>query len=209
MAGAANMERVASGRRVVPGAVPIADGADPEAAEAADLVEIIARFETPLLRYVGAMLGRDEDAQDVVQETFLSYCRFARRTDAAAVRNLSAWLFSVAHNLSQDVLRKRQRDRKAQAALTAAAAAEAAPVETAAEGDAVDRVIRQAASERALAELRKLPEEQRQVLLLKIVQDMSLREIAKVTGLSFGNVAYRLNQGLKELARRLKEAGVL
>ena len=203
------MERVASGRRVVPGAVPIADGADPEAAEAADLVEIITRFETPLLRYVGAMLGRDEDAEDVVQETFLSYCRFARRTDAAAVRNLSAWLFSVAHNLSQDVLRKRQRDRKAQAALTAAAAAEAPPAETAAEGDAVDRVIRQAASERALAELKKLPEEQRQVLLLKIVQDMSLREIAKVTGLSFGNVAYRLNQGLKELARRLKEAGVL
>ncbi|HOX06919.1 MAG TPA: RNA polymerase sigma factor [Planctomycetota bacterium] len=174
------------------------------AAEPCDLTEVVGRFQTPLLRYVGGILNRDEDAQDVVQEVFLCYCRFSQRGDAEAVRNLSSWLFSVAHNLSQDVLRKRQREKKAQTELAAAPA----PAE-ADEGQAVDTIIRQAASERALAELRKLPEEYRQVLLLKIVQDMTLREIAKVTGLSFGNAAYRLNQGLKELARRLKEAGVL
>jgi RNA polymerase sigma-70 factor (ECF subfamily) len=178
--------------------------AGPGAAGAGDLGEIVGRFQTPLLRYVGGIVNRDEDAQDVVQEVFLCYCRFSQRGDAEPVKNASAWLFSVAHNLSQDVLRKRQRDKKAQSEL----AADPAPAETS-EGEAVDTIIRQAASERALAELRKLPEEYRQVLLLKIVQEMTLRDIAKVTGLSFGNVAYRLNQGLKELARRLKEAGVL
>jgi RNA polymerase sigma-70 factor (ECF subfamily) len=172
-------------------------------AGAAALLDAVERYQTPLLRYVAGMLGRDEDAQDVVQEVFLCYCRFSRREDAAPIRNLSGWLFSVAHNLSQDALRRHQREKKA---LEASAPA---PAEPAAESDAVDQVIRQAASERALAELRKLPGEYRQVLLLKIVQDMTLREIAGVTGLSFGNVAYRLNQGLKELARRLKEAGVL
>ena len=57
--------------------------------------------------------------------------------------------------------------------------------------------------------MRRLPESHRHVLLLKIVQDMTLREIGRVTGLSLGNVAYRLNQGLKELTRRLKDAGVI
>jgi len=198
-----------SGRRAGPNAAEtgratvMADaGSPPEAAKACDLTEIIAGYETPLLRYVGHLVNRSEDAQDIVQEVFLRYCRWSRDADAAAVRNPSSWLFSVAHNLAQDALRRRQREQQAHREVGSA------PAE-AAECDAVDHIIRQAASERALAELKRLPEELRQVLVLKIIQDLTIRDIAKVTGLSFGNVAYRLNQGLKELARRLKEAGVL
>jgi RNA polymerase sigma-70 factor (ECF subfamily) len=160
------------------------------------------RYQSPLLRYVGHIVNRAEDAQDIVQDVFLRYCRSSRGGEAAAVRSVSSWLFCVAHNLAQDCLRRRQREREAQKEVAAA------PVETA-ESDAVDHIIRQAASERALAELKRLPEEYRQVLLLRIVQDMTFRDIARVTGLSFGNVAYRVNQGLKELARRLREAGVV
>lgn len=174
----------------------------PDAFGGCDLSGIMARHEAPLLRYVGQLLGRAEDAQDVVQETFLRYCRYSRSAGSPAVDNLQAWLFSVAHNLAQDVLRRQQRERQAHRELRDA------PPELP-EREAVDQVIRQAASERALAELRRLPEDVRHVLLLKVVQDMSFRDIAKVTGLSYGNVAYRVNQGLKELSRRLREAGVL
>lgn len=169
-----------------------------------ELDEVMARFESPLLRYVGQLLGRYEEAQDVVQEVFLRYCR---HSDQESVENLSSWLFCVAHNLAQDALRQRGRERKLQREFSSAPAPAAADGDG--EGDAVDRIVRRAASERALAELGRLPEELRQVLLLKIIQDMPLREIARVTGLSFGVVAYRTNQGLKELGRRLKEAGVM
>jgi len=198
-----------TGRRAGPNAAEtgqataMADaGSPPEAARAGDLTAIMADYETPLLRYVGHLVNRPEDAQDIVQEVFLRYCRWSRDADAAAVRNPSGWLFSVAHNLAQDALRRRQRERQARREIGPA------PAEVA-ECDAVDHIIRQAASERALAELKRLPEELRQVLVLKVIQDMTLRDIAKVTGLSFGNVAYRVNQGLKELAMRLKEAGVV
>jgi len=57
--------------------------------------------------------------------------------------------------------------------------------------------------------LHRLPEEQRQVLLLRVVQGMKLREISEVTGLSVGNAGYRISEGLQELARRLKARGVI
>jgi len=205
MGGFLRMVGLGGQRRAAPGPAgtaeaPALDGGAP--APAGDLADVMARYQTPLLRYVGLAVNRAEDAQDIVQEVFLRYCRCSGDSDAAAVRNLSSWLFSVAHNLAQDALRRRGREQQAHREIGSA------PAELA-ECEAVDHIIRQAASERALAELKRLPEELRQVLVLKIIQDMTIREIAKVTGLSFGNVAYRANQGLKELARRLKEAGVV
>ena len=55
----------------------------------------------------------------------------------------------------------------------------------------------------------KLSDTHREVLLLKVIQGMTLREIGDVLGLTPGNVAYRVNQGLRELARRLKDAGIV
>ncbi len=167
-----------------------------------DFAGVIAWYQTPLLRYAGHIVERTEDAQDIVQETFLRYCRCVRTHGESSIRSLSSWLFRVAHNLAQDALRKRKQERKARAEV------ERRPVS---EGEAttIEGLVRQAACDRAMAELRKLPESHQQVLLLKIIQDMTLREIAKVTGLSYGNVAYRINQGLKEIAERLKEARVI
>jgi DNA-directed RNA polymerase specialized sigma24 family protein len=45
--------------------------------------------------------------------------------------------------------------------------------------------------------------DQKSVLMLRIVEGMTLRQIAQVTGLSVGNANYRISQGLNELVRRL------
>jgi RNA polymerase sigma factor (sigma-70 family) len=61
----------------------------------------------------------------------------------------------------------------------------------------------------AMSELQTLPEEERQVILLRIVEGLNLREIGEITGLSVGNVDYRINKALRELTGRLKNAGVV
>jgi RNA polymerase sigma factor (sigma-70 family) len=61
----------------------------------------------------------------------------------------------------------------------------------------------------ALRELAQLDDQHRQVVLLKVIQGMTLRQVAKVVGISVSLVNYRLNQGLTELSRRLKRAGVV
>ena len=86
----------------------------------------------------------------------------------------------------------------------------AGPQERASEDlDAVGEAIRKEARQVALRELAQLDEPCRQVILLKVVQGMTLREAAEVVGVSISTVNARLNHGLTILAQRLKRAGVV
>ena len=194
-----------------------------EDSELTEFTEIVARFETPLLRYTAHLLGgnpTDTAAEDIVQDTFLRLIRYQRKPDAEPIRDLSIWLFRVAHNLIQDIrrrLHKEERQRESAKAVNKSPGAnETRGVDEQAPGahetddiDGLTNLVRRAACERALHELNQLPSSQRQVILLKIIQDLNFPQISQVTGLTVGNVAYRLNQGLNELARRLKDAGVI
>ena len=64
-------------------------------------------------------------------------------------------------------------------------------------------------NQKALHELKSLHPEEQQVILLKTIQDLTLREIGEIMNLSIGKVAYRLNAGLKQLANQLKNEGIL
>ncbi len=75
--------------------------------------------------------------------------------------------------------------------------------------DTLGDMERKEACERAMAELQTLPDHQKQALTLKMVQGLTIRQIAQITDTSIGNVGYRISQGLSELSRRLKKAGVI
>ena len=109
--------------------------------------------------------------------------------------------------MTVDVIRLRKRRIK-----TVRATAESVPLEEAAAADDLDalgEMVRQEAREVALRELGKLDEQYRHVVLLKIIQGMTLRQVAEVVGISISMANYRLNKGLAELARRLQRAGVV
>ena len=176
--------------------------------DAGDLMAVVRRYQSPLLRYVGHLLGRvDGETEDLVQEAFIRLHRQVQSQGADSILNLQTWLFRVAHNLAVDLIRKRERQRPRQEAHQASVAAVAA--QAADEVDALEEVLRLEARQAALQELKNLDEPIRQVVLLKIIQGMSLRQVAKIVGVSLSTVNYRLNQGLSELARRLKNAGVV
>lgn len=172
------------------------------AAEAVDFAAVVSLHETPLLRYVGRLAGA-EHAEDLVQEAFLRLFRQLRRHGQSSVRKTSVWLFRVVRNLALDARRRRRTRESARQVVRE----NGRPVEEPPAG--LDALVRRAACERAVDELQHLPERQREVLLLKVVHEMSLTEIAEITGRTVGNAGYHLNQGLRELARRLKAAGVM
>lgn len=173
-----------------------------------DLMAVVARYQGSLLRYVGRMLGTtDHEAEDIVQETFVRLHLQVSGKGRESIRNLTTWLFKTAQNLTVDVFRRRSRRIK-----TAATTAESAPLaeaQAAEELDALGEVLRQEARDVAFRELGKLDEQERQVVLLKIIQGMTLRQVAEVAGISTSLANYRLNKGLAELARRLKKSGVV
>ena len=178
------------------------------ALDAGDLMAVVAHYQSPLLRYVGRMLGSvDHETEDIVQEAFVRLHRQVAGHGADSVKHLSTWLFRVAHNLTIDMLRRRSRRKRVpEAAVDSAVLSEE---QAADELDALGEVLRREARQVALRELGQLDDEQRQVVLLKIIQGMTLRQVAEVIGISVSMVNYRLNQGLNELARRLRRAGVV
>lgn len=156
---------------------------------------LLGRYEKPLLRF--AARYDPSRAQDIVQEVFLRLVREPAKLDG--VENVSAWLYRVARNQAIDESRKETRmaRREQLAAVPEAGTAASSSFE-------VDEM-----ADLVATKLMGLPPRQRDVLILKIQESKTYREIGEVTGLSTSNVGYLIHQGLRTLACELRLAGVL
>ena len=169
-----------------------------------DLVGVVREYETPLLRYVARLIGsRYNEAQDVVQDVFLKLHKQVTTPGHREISNMRSWLYRVAHNLAMDYGRSRKRRKVLEEkALSDPSVME--KVRGAKVGDARD-IEKQETGRAALKAVETLPDEQRNVVLLKIIQGFTLKEISGMTGLKMGTVNYRLTQGLRTLASQLED----
>ena len=171
--------------------------------------EIVAQYESPLLRYATCLVGHKfEDAQDVVQEVFIRLHKQLEKQGRESIRDLNSWLYRVTHNIAMDTGRKYQRVSRKRDAFKHDPTYKSAIVENAEESPDVLNANREMQS-LAKKELENLPEEQRNVVILKVLQGMTLNEISKITGLKIGTVNYRLTQALQTLAQRMKYYGLM
>lgn len=155
------------------------------------LADVLGRYQAPLLRHARAVVSDPAAAQDVVQESFLRLLSASR-----PIENLSAWLHRVTHNIAVDHLRRENRIQR----LHIAAAPRPGPV-----ADPADRDLERAEASRILlGELERLTANERAVLLLKVREGKSYKEISAITGLSTSNVGYLIHRGLKKLTARLR-----
>jgi RNA polymerase sigma-70 factor (ECF subfamily) len=140
--------------------------------------------------------------EDVVQECFLRLHRAWGESPQPPVQRVGPWLFAVAHNLTMDLIRRQRYAPAAQGDLAQEAEADE-------ELSTLGRITQSEAAAAALTALDRLPAEQKQVVLMKVLQGLTFRQIAKATNVSLSNVNYRLNQALGTLARQLKQSGHL
>ncbi len=63
--------------------------------------------------------------------------------------------------------------------------------------------------EAVLDELQRLPEENREILILKLIQGLTLREIGEITGAGPSTLHYRLNRALSQLSENLAARGIV
>lgn len=171
-----------------------------------DFAGLVDAFQSPLLRYARRLLGPGDDAEDVVQEAFIRYHRQVAGKGRPTPDSPRSWLYRVVHNRAMDMRRKRKRRTDHQPRLTERARAAAA--DHAADAP-VDELLHAESIAHALAALDDLPEEQRQIVVLKVMHGLTLREVAEVMDMPFGNVNYRLNRALADLAGKLKRKGVV
>lgn len=164
--------------------------------------EIVKRWERRIFALAYGMLGREEDARDATQETFLAAFRNLRGFRGEA--KVSSWLHRIAVN--QCLTRQRRARVRNESALDDdedRASDFAAPVDYSPARVAEGRQ-RTAAVRRAL---NGLPLELRQVVVMKEFEELTFREIAEALDLPLSTVKSRLYTGLKQLQMRLERFG--
>jgi len=165
--------------------------------------QLILRWERPIYALAYRVIGREEDARDVCQETFLRAFRALPGFKGQA--KFSSWLYRIALNLCRDWIRRQRRApvmQMPEGVDPGELVAERGPVESIEE--LVARRQLSGVVEEAMA---LLPEEQRTAIILKEYHGMTFQEIADMQGCPLSTVKTRLYQGLTVLRRHLEKNG--
>ena len=162
------------------------------------LEQLMEQYDSALLRYAMRILNSREAAQDVVQNTFIKL--FKGLEDGMEPSDkVRAWLYRVTHNEAIDYIRRESRFRAMQDRY------QDAIEHGGADGDGERRETQK---DLVLRFLGKLDEKEQQVVLLRLEEDMSYKEIAEVTGRTVGNVGNVLHHSVKKLSGYLKKERV-
>lgn len=156
---------------------------DPDGAE-----ELVRLYYAEILRYCLFHLPDRSMAEDAVQETFLKVFRYF--DDYRHRGHFRAFLYKVAANVCRDLWRKRRWEP----------VLEQIPVE--------EKGIREREDREDFKRLvALLPEELREIVVLRFSQELKLKEIAGITGLPARTVQSRLRRALKLLKQELEGRG--
>jgi len=171
---------------------------------------LVRRHQGRVFTYALRVLGQREAAEDLTQDTFIKVARYAERYRQGAP--LKSWLMTIARNTCIDATRRRRLRRTAsldQAAPGMEAETEPwverIPSEAAGPDEAAAASALAPALQRAL---QSLPEEQREVFVLREYSGVTFAEIAEITGASLGTVKSRMRYAMLALRARFEEEGL-
>jgi RNA polymerase sigma-70 factor (ECF subfamily) len=161
---------------------------------------VMEQYQSALLRYATRVLNNQTAAQDVVQEAFI---RLHAHWDSVTARGsgLKGWLFRTTHNAAVDYIRKESRRRL----LHQRQAQEVEWFQSAYENQS-DQNEQYTL---VLQHLNVLKPKEREVLVLRLQEGMSYKEIAAVIQRSEGYVGTLIHAATKKLSQRLHQAGVV
>lgn len=156
------------------------------------LEEAYAAYAPTVLSYVRRYVGHDE-AEDVVQRTFLDAWRHAGRYDPR--QRFTGWLFTIAHRRAVDTLRTRRH--------------QVVDVDSLRElmgEDGRETVNRFADAADVRAAVAQLPEHERVAVEMTYYEDLTQREIAERLDVPLGTVKARVSRGTRRLGEMIRAA---
>jgi RNA polymerase sigma-70 factor (ECF subfamily) len=158
-----------------------------------EVVSLFEQLRAPVLRYLFSFRIPVSDAEEILQEVFLSLFQHLRQGKSR--QNLRGWVFRVAHHsaLKCRLRTRRHSDRFSHVPDLPALTVDPGP------GPEESLMVRQR-QQRLLAVVRALPEQEQCCLSLR-AEGLRYREIAEVLGISLGSVAASLEKSLSRLMR--------
>jgi len=172
--------------------VRLARTGDAEAVES-----LIRAFRPRIQRFCLARLGRQEVAEDVTQETCLALTAALPRYEDRGVP-FTSFVFGIAANKVAMARRSMTRSREVVHAIPDGASREPTPEQQA---------LSEAGLRHLLTPIFELPERHREILLLRVVDQLSADEVAALLGMTAGAVRVAQHRALRTLRRRLGVTG--
>ena len=148
---------------------------------------LVSRWEKRVFNYLLRLVSNREDALDLSQEAFLKAYQNLRKLDDPA--RFSGWLFRIAHNEAYSLLRRRKPETELPAEPRAAAAS--------------GRLLPMELSLAVESALKRLNEDQREAVLLKVYQGFKFEEMAEILDCPVSTVKSRLYTALDLLKAAL------
>lgn len=175
--------------------------------DASAFEELLQRYQRPLFNFILRSVRERDRAEELLQDVFLKVLQ--RSTEFQGNSKFSTWLYTIARNLCIDTSRKMvfRRHRSLDAPLRADEAEGATLLDRVASPapDADRQAIGHDLQARIAAAIEELPDEQREVFLMRELQNMAFKEIADVVGVPENTVKSRMRYALERLQRALAE----
>ena len=176
--------------------------------DAEAFASLVQRYERPLYNFVLRSVRRRDRADELFQDVLM---RVVQRSDEFKGNSkVSTWIYAIARNLCIDHSRKMvfRRHRSLDAPTRAASSDEGPSLldRTASSAPDVDRAAMRGDLQKRIAEaVEELPDEQREVFLMRHVQGLAFREIAEIIDVPENTVKSRMRYALERLQRALAQ----
>jgi RNA polymerase sigma-70 factor (ECF subfamily) len=165
------------------------------------LEELVSRYQQKVFSYILTVVRNKELAEDLFQETFIKVINTLRTGNYREEGKFSQWIMRIARNLIIDYFRRNQK---------------MSFVENNYETDIFDGfsepsmsieqiIITQQIHESLRDLVTLLPAEQREVLIMRLYQDMSFKEIAEQTNVSINTALGRMRYAILNLRKLVAE----
>ena len=176
--------------------------------DAAAFDRLVDAFAPRIFGFLFRLTGSRHDAEDLMQEVFIRVVRMIQAYQHQG--RFEAWIFRIAANLVRDRVRRVKRRPTHISSSTIAGAATdnypAGPDAIAGTNEAIEsRLVREEETNALNVALAKLPEAEREVIMLRHFSEMSFNEIAEATGSPLGTALARSHRGLKRLRVLMSE----
>ncbi len=161
--------------------------------------EALARkYYQPLVRYLQRLVGSEQLAEEMHQQTWLSVLEHLDRFDAHNVSGgFKAWLFRIATNKANDYWRSAGREKAAKAGLKLVTDEQLPPADHRMEGTEQEVKLKKA--------IEMLPEAQKQVLMLRYYSNLKFVEIAEMLGCPLNTALGRMHKAMLKLKELMAE----
>lgn len=150
---------------------------------------IVSRYYDDIYRFCLYLTGQEADSYDITQDVFL---RFIKYVDSYEHKNLKGYLLIIARNLCRDYFHHRN---------------DIACIEAVTSSGVEDRCLNNLEIQIFLQEiLQKLPINQREIIILRIYEELRFHEIAGILGVNLSTVKSRFRLGVMSLRKMMEAA---